>query len=579
MKLHYFPRIYPDELLYSVIARYQKHVGDPPHTLSNFDLLGNGHVIPSLDMQNGIRNLISSISSTTHMSDDRVLDELTLFNYLVAYVDTRLASRVRSAVLAGKVRDWYVRLGYAAFKVNRLTTLRFCMSCRERMLNDYGELYWRRAHQLSSVLVCKEHQQSLYLSKVDIQPISRHSFIAADTDNNPIDALPLISICDERSLRILVEIATMSESLLDLPSQRKTLGGWTSHYRRQLEDAGLVSVKGRISMKRLHDEISLFYHGLANQIAGFKNHTSHSWVSKLARKQRSLTHPMHHLFFQCYLNRLKPNQYKPFGLGPWPCANPLSNHYGNAVIRSFETHTNHGHQVAVFKCKCGYVYTRWFQPHTGQIGAVRFKAFGPTLEPAIRSAIQKEISLRALARELQLDPKTVVRLASNLGVAMSWKTGKYLKKLPQELSAIERTVITDNLSKKAFGKLDWNAIDTDLKNKVKVAVRNIKKKNPPIKVTIAEIERTVKRIGWISKRLMKLPLTTAYLHRTLETHSAYRERRIYWAIDELLAAGKPLVKSNVIRTSGLRSDANPLVAKALAPLLKIRREVDESNLN
>lgn len=570
MKLHYFPRIYPDELLYSVIARYQKHVGEPPQTLSNLELLGKGYAIPSLDMQNGIRNLTSSISSATHMSDERVLDELTLFNYLVAYVDTRLANRVRSAVLAGKVSDWYVRLGYAAFKVNRLTTLRFCMLCRERMLNDFGELYWRRAHQLSSVLVCKEHQQSLYLSQVDIKPISRHSFIAADTDNNSIDARPIISTCSEKSLSILVEIAKMSEYLLDTSTQRKTLGGWTSHYRRQLEDAGLVSVNGRISMKRLHNDISLFYHGLDNQIPGFKTNPSLSWVSKLARKQRSLTHPLHHLLFQCYLNRLQPDQYKPFGLGPWSCENPLANHYGNAVIRSFKTHTNHGHQVAVFKCKCGYVYTRWFIPHTGQIGPVRFQAFGPTLEPAIRTAMQKEISLRALARELQLDPKTVVRLASNLGIAVSWKTGTYLKKPPQDLSATKRAVIADNRSKKVSGELDWNTIDINLRNNVKSSVRTIRRERPPIKLTITEIERRVKRVGWISKRLMKLPLTSAYLDRILETHSAYRERRIHWAIDELIATGKPLFKSNVIRTSGLRSDANPLVEKALVPWLEIR---------
>lgn len=572
MNLHYFPRIYPDELLYSVIARYQKHVGEPPQTLSNLELLGKGYVIPSLDMQNGIRSLTSSLSSAAHMSDDHVLDEMTLFNYLVAYVDTRLTNRVRSAVLSGIVSGWYVRLGYAAFKVNRLTSMRFCMQCRERMLNDFGELYWRRAHQLPSVLLCTEHQQSLYLSQVDIQPISRHRFIAADTDNNPIDALPIISICDEKALSILVEIATASESLLDLTSQKKTLGGWTSHYRRQLEEAGFMSVNGRIKMKRLHDDISLFYHGLDNQIPGFKTNPSLSWVSKLARKQRSLTHPLHHLLFQSYLNRLVPQQYKPFGLGPWPCRNPLTNHYGNAVIRSFETHTNHGHQVAVFKCKCGYVYTRWFISNTDQIGPVRFQAFGPTLEPAIRAAVQKEISLRALARELQLDPKTVVRLTSNLGIAVNWKTGIHLKKPPKNLTTVKRVVITNNRSKKVLGKLDWNTIDINLRNNIKAAVRTIKEVRPPIKLTIAEIERRVKRTGWITKRLMKLPLTSAYLDRILETHSAYRERRIHWAINELISAGKPLFKSNVLRMSGLRSDANLLVEKALVPWLEIRSQ-------
>ena len=572
MTLHYFPAIYPDELLYSVLARYQKHLGEPPQTQTNKELLGKGLVISSLDLQSGINHLTSLLNNSTCVTAEYILDELTTFNYLVAYSSPRLASKVRSEVLAGNVRDWYVRLGYAAFKVDRVTVLRFCMKCRDMMMKEYGELYWRRTHQLPSALICLEHQISLSKSLVNLKLVGRHTFIAASQYNCPEDAESLIPVkqLDSQSIKCLKDLAQLSEYLLKPSFQKKTLGGWTSHYRRQLEDMGFSTENGTVNLQRLHTGVASLYEGCMNYLLGMELNPSLPWLTKLSRKQRSLSHPFHHLLLQCYLKQLTPQQEKPFGKGPWECRNPLAKHYTKKVIGTYRMHDNHGHRVAVFECKCGYKYTRWYFPSTGKIGPARFQSFGNSLEPAIISALQNGTSLRALARCLQLDPKTVVRLSSSLGIEVSWKNSTYIKRTIPKYSMVHIVNQTNRAKRIVLSKFDWVSIDIELKKTLKQTVRNIKKVKPPVKITLAEVERQINRSGWISKRFDKLPLTKAYLDGVLETHISYRKRRIDWAIDEIRATGSSMFISSVMRKAGLRMDAHYLVELALKKSFDIR---------
>ncbi len=121
--LAYFPAPYPDELLYSVLARNTRHTGLPPDALVNEELLGKKQAIPSFDLPFGLGNLAALMPSVTEFNAKHLLLHRTAFNYLVAFAMPIVAKQAVKSVLKGKVVDWYVRLGMAAFRSTPRDTL------------------------------------------------------------------------------------------------------------------------------------------------------------------------------------------------------------------------------------------------------------------------------------------------------------------------------------------------------------------------------------------------------------------------------------------------------------------------
>ena len=84
--LAYFPKVYPGEMLYSVLARYDQHIGTPGpmHTLDA--LFGNRKVIATFDLPGHLQSLADRIPSDRGLSVDHIIDTLTLFPYFTAFV-------------------------------------------------------------------------------------------------------------------------------------------------------------------------------------------------------------------------------------------------------------------------------------------------------------------------------------------------------------------------------------------------------------------------------------------------------------------------------------------------------------
>ncbi|MDO8775302.1 MAG: TniQ family protein, partial [Burkholderiaceae bacterium] len=99
--LAYFPKVYPGELLYSVLARYHLHVGTPGpmHTLDA--LFGNRKVISTFDLPGHLQSLADRIPPDCDLSVDRVIDTLTLFSYFTAFEPPALQEKVRGAMRGG----------------------------------------------------------------------------------------------------------------------------------------------------------------------------------------------------------------------------------------------------------------------------------------------------------------------------------------------------------------------------------------------------------------------------------------------------------------------------------------------
>lgn len=152
--------MYPDELLYSVFARYHKFSGNQTIELSYSELLGykseifcNPVVLPRnleyLSMQ--IQEF--GISCTELLYKRTLFPYMNLFSfdYLLKLVEIFSLS-IYKMRLGKKERDCaYIEIG----------PLKYCPICLEEEYETYGEAYWHRHHQIPGVFVCTKHRIAL----------------------------------------------------------------------------------------------------------------------------------------------------------------------------------------------------------------------------------------------------------------------------------------------------------------------------------------------------------------------------------------------------------------------------------
>jgi len=567
--LAYFPAIYPDELLYSVLARYYLHVGLPPVANSHETLFGRRSVIASYDLIGSLNILAERIPADRCLSAD-VLLNMTLYPYCVAFEPGEVRDRVQQDLREGKVLGSHLRLGLATFRIGRLSHLRFCAACNEEMLARYGELYWRRSHQLTSVLVCTDHGIPLQQSSVYLDKESRYAFIAASLNNCPSLTSPyLFKSKSVLVLNHLMQIAHLSIDLLNSTATAKSFDEWTIYYRAKMLSAGLAKSACTMNQKSFCEEFKQFY---AETLSCFPHVIDgedypNQWLQSLVRRHRKASHPLYHLLLQNFLNQRKI--VAPlFGTGPWPCLNPLIKHTEKYPVTDINFHRNHGRTVARFNCYCGYIYTRWYDPATNRFGPIRFLKYGPSLLPVLLSMVRLKKSLRQIGRAIKLDPKTVVKLCLELGIEIPWHSSVLTSRnipITTEVIKVTKPSVVQNKPIRTAAT-DWAAIDAEYKNKISETSVLIKQAIPPIRVTLAEIERWTCKRGWLGKRLHQLPKSKRMLKRSIETTEKFQMRRIVWAKNRLEQSGLSIDGWRIARLAGLKPQSYELINQYLQQL-------------
>lgn len=574
--LAYFPQIYPGELLYSVLARYHRHLGSTSPIHSMEALFGRRLIVASIDLPGYLQVLADRLPEGFGWTVDRLIDELTLLPYYTAFQPEAVAKRARAALKCGDTDGLLLRLGMAAFSVGRVTRLRFCLDCLGEMKALYGELYWRRDHQLSGVLVCPDHGRLLQVSNVSVTAESRHVYAPADRDSCPWNAPVLVATKHAAELNALRRLAISSRALLEYPDSRKSFKQWTQHYRRELFAAGLATSAKRTDQARFQAAFGAHHREVLGLMPGLVEPQPQQtpWLMAMVRSHRKAFHPLQHVLLQNFLDHQVQIEL-PFGKGPWLCMNPLAKHCHQPVILSMQLHRNHGHSVGVFVCRCGYVYTRSFFASSGAVGPPRFQTYGPMLKPALRDMIEARQSLRMIAHRLKLDPKTVIKLARELEIATSWKlkggqarrtsTKSVLPVMPsrkQQLSSKSRPLMK-------CPRLDWKQIDQRTCHQLRQAAQHLREQTPPVRISLLRIERHLWNRGWLSKRTGKLPETMKCVQQLVESVAQFQQRRTRWIIREMDRIDEPLLVWRILRKVGLKESHRAMVEALLVEYFEV----------
>lgn len=501
--------------------------------------------------------LAERLPDSPALRPEAVARKRTLLSYYTAFVPNARRLRAFGNMCRGSTDGIFLQLGLACFKVPVVDRLRFCPECLAEMRAEHGELYWLRGHQLPSVHLCPLHAIPLRLSELVLSQQNRHAFIAATDQLCPLraEALPTGTATDAEKLR---DLAERSQQLLRQWHDSGDFHHWTQYYRQQLREHGYLKNR-QVLQSTLHDDVGRYLGGM-DSLLGIAHpgiDDSDNWLMALTRKHRKSIHPLFHLLLQQFLDR-REHGTAWFGTGPWPCLNPLESHCGELRIQKVAQHRNRGHTVGVFACDCGYAYTRFRHSLHEPPSRSRPLRYGARFHDELARLRGEGASLRAIARRLHVDPKSVL---------YAERTGEGPARLPEQPAQAARA----QRPRGSRPSRPWPEIDARLAREAVAAASKLRLREPPARITLAAIERELGRPHWIEKRAEHLPSAMSVLRRVTESTEHFQLRRVRWAVICLRSCHLPLKAWRIRRMAGLRSQGECTVEIAISKAVEQAR--------
>jgi len=173
-----FPVPYPDELIYSVVARAGTHMGitSPKQLLD--DVFASRLVIATVDLPNHLDRLRSLYPVQSGYSIEQLAYEHTLFPVYAPFTIEARRQQCLRKMAANSQGAIHLMLGIAASRIKQSKFLRYCPCCLQRQISEHGEYYWERKWQIVGADSCLEHGQLIDAS-IERHSYHRHQFFSA----------------------------------------------------------------------------------------------------------------------------------------------------------------------------------------------------------------------------------------------------------------------------------------------------------------------------------------------------------------------------------------------------------------
>ena len=246
--ISYFPQIYPDELLYSQLARYYYKSGYMAYIFAAEDLFESRWVRPDIEFLNSYTQDAHGVI-TKNLPLYEVIIKHTMFPYYGRFLDKERRNKAFSALV--NMQGGYRNL-LAIPKMNKERYLRYCPLCLNEDRQKYGETYWHRIHQMIGVDACPIHFCSLINSDVLISSKASPRLVTAEEVASENCVYTVNSNDTEK--RLYQYISTVFKSDIDLENDVQ-IGNYLSY---RLQNTKYMTGKMR-NMKALTNDYNEFY--------------------------------------------------------------------------------------------------------------------------------------------------------------------------------------------------------------------------------------------------------------------------------------------------------------------------------
>lgn len=438
--------LFPGEVFLGAITRYrQAHAIHASSALMEH-LFGVENFHVSVTFPSMLATFAAMLPPGHSITAETLLMQHTAYPYATAFNTTTRATSLREAMMYGGGRGMQSLSGLKGGRRAVDQKLRFCPLCAAADQRTYGESYWHLLHQLSSVLVCPDHEVWLEDSHLSL------SLCVAQRRLTPVNAA-MVAVSprpldgsypkDALALTLARDVAW----LLAHPVLAK-LEAVRTCYRTVLAERGVATYRGRVKCDRIHDLILAAYPpALLSQfgILVYKG-TRLNWLYRLFGDSGEVLHPIYHLVLLSVLDlsvqTFFTQESSPafFGDGPWPCLNPVCSDFKQSVIQTCRIEfriDSGGHPTGVFACHCGYSYSRTGpdQMLGDRWRKTAIEAYGAVWEETLRRAwVDPTRSVKSIAEQFHTRPEIIKRNAARLGLSFDRTYQRllpFLKKIPE----------------------------------------------------------------------------------------------------------------------------------------------------
>lgn len=253
----FFPKLYPDELLYSAFARYYDKSGYIAYTFAAEDLYENKLVRPDAEFINRLSSDAFKIITDTMPIED-IITHHTMFPYYVRFLDLSRRKRAFDALTSMQTNFRYM-LAIPKNKSGDERFLRYCPVCAQNDRELFGETYWHRIHQMIGVRICPIHFYALNNSSVLISGKASPALISAESEIGKDLRTEFSDIEVERKLAKYISDVFQSEVNME---SSVPMGNFL---HSKMYGTPYVSRRGeQRNISKIHSDFSSFYHDLPN---------------------------------------------------------------------------------------------------------------------------------------------------------------------------------------------------------------------------------------------------------------------------------------------------------------------------
>ncbi|MDJ0572736.1 MAG: TnsD family Tn7-like transposition protein [Pleurocapsa sp. MO_192.B19] len=299
--LGFFPTLYPGELLYSGIARYQIRSGNLSPKANIEELFNSRNITATADLPCGLDNLVQNLPTYSSATADSLIQKHTLYPFYAPFLPPKRAKRVQESMKSTKGGNIHTTAGVMASAIFAPQYFRFCPECLQKDLDKHGETYWHRLHQIQGVIFCPVHKITLQNSQIPIQGFNKHQYEAATESNCQTGDLKLNY--SQTAIKQLINLAQDIAQLLENTYTSRTLEWFTKRYQTLLIERGYANVSGRVKQEKLIDDFLYFYDAefleIIDSTVAYKDRSN--WLSQITRKHRKVFHPIRHLLMIRFL--------------------------------------------------------------------------------------------------------------------------------------------------------------------------------------------------------------------------------------------------------------------------------------
>lgn len=521
-----FPTPLPDEILYSVFARYHACSGNESIQRTLKDLFLNSNVAAMTAYTGQLYTLHTQIPGKA-IPISYLIENHTLVPYYRPFIPENRYNQILHKLVHENCQSIYMRMGLPPSGVKNPLFLRYCSQCVYADRLNFGVAYWHRVHQLPGVTVCVEHQCCLLNSSIRYaQKEKKHGFIPIESILS--SNIPTAIHGNHKEITIAqksVDLLRRAYKPINPDVLRKT-------YLCRLQDMSFLTAGGNIRFTDLISRFNFFYSTtlLTDLGCTLNKNAQDTWLHKLLRKPRHSTHSLRHILAQCFLNVDMGeldciNQYErfsAFGRGPWPCLNKVAKHYKQKVINDVRVTrcSTTAKPVGTFQCDCGFIYSRR-GPDNNEIDLYRIgriKQLGAEWMIKLNElSTDSALSLREKARRLGVDPGTVKKYLDQTQF-----TG--LTSVKNRRRKTNRKRLNKDDNQETYQRIDWGKRDIQLAQDIERTAYLLKSTHNG-RISRAEITRQLQCTTMIHTKREKLPISRAMIEKVVETTEQYHERK------------------------------------------------------